>query len=185
MRRLFKAIYGLRLRRPHLAVDRLHYLKRLSRAGKHPEDEWYYSDKDAHQYRPGEVLICSRFRGASLMFFCDPGVRVESQIIRGGLFAPSILNRLADLAQPGSLVLDVGGNIGAYAIPLAKADPSIEVHAFEPNPHAIARFKRNLRLNGVSNVTLHEIALGDRPRNSPFTPSPGRIWRSLHSSRLP
>jgi FkbM family methyltransferase len=53
--------------------------------------------------------------------------------------------------------------VGAYAIPLAKAFSNIEVHAFEPNPFAVERLRKNLTLNGVENLVLHPYAVGAQP----------------------
>jgi FkbM family methyltransferase len=52
------------------------------------------------------------------------------------------------LAVPGSLVLDVGANIGAHALPLARCvGPGGRVIAFEPTDFAFTKLKRNLELN--------------------------------------
>jgi FkbM family methyltransferase len=161
IRGFFRLMYKYGLMEPYRSIDRLHYLKRL-RKEKHPYDEWY-SDKDVSQYDGGEVLICTAFRDKPVMFICKPYSKVERQIINNGLYSPNILSFMVSFLSQGSIILDVGANIGAYTVPLVKAFPEIEVHAFEPNPYAIAHLRRNITVNRLSNIRLHEIGLGDEP----------------------
>lgn len=162
IRGFFSLLYKYGLIRSYRSIDRLHYLKRL-RKKKHPYDEWYYSDKDVSQYADGEVLICTTFRENPVMFICKPHSKVERQIINNGIYGPHILSFMVSFLSQESIILDVGANIGAYTVPLAKTFPKTEVHAFEPNPYAIARLRRNIALNKLSNVRLYEMGLGDEP----------------------
>jgi FkbM family methyltransferase len=167
MRKFFNLIYKLHLKRPYRSVDRLRYLKRLDRK-KHPHDSRYYSEKDASQHKKGEILISSGFRDTTVMFLCDPSFHVERNIIRDGLYGPHILNFMAAFLTPGCAVLDIGANIGAYSVPLAKAFPDVEVHAFEPGSLAVIRLKRNLLLNGLKNVRIHEVGVGSASETLEF-----------------
>ena len=54
-------------------------------------------------------------------------------------------------ARPQDVVFDVGANIGVYSIRQAQREAS--VYAFEPNPDAFSRLKRNIALNAPNNVT--------------------------------
>ncbi|MBN1421928.1 MAG: FkbM family methyltransferase [Planctomycetes bacterium] len=65
--------------------------------------------------------------------------------------------------RPGDVVIDIGANIGYYTLLAAgRAGESGEVIAFEPDPRNFAHLKRNVRLNGYRNVTLHKKAVSDR-----------------------
>ena len=167
MKRLLRLVYTLGIRKSYRQIDRLHYLKRLARV-KHEQDEWYYSEKDAAQYAGGEVLIASEFRGAPVMFLCRPDVHMERQIINRGLYGADVLSFLAMHAAAGEIICDVGANIGAYSIPLAKAFPGTEVHAFEPNPPIATRLRQNVLINGAANVHVHQLAVGDRTATMEF-----------------
>ncbi len=160
MRRLLRLLYLLRLRRPYPTIDRIHYLKRLGRGRRLTEDDLYCSGKDLEQFRDGEVLIHSVFRDRSVLFLCDHRAHVERGIIREGLYDAHVLQFMVSYARPGTIVIDVGANIGAYAIPFAVACPDVGVHAFEPHPMAVSRFKKNLALNRTGNIRLHEIGIG-------------------------
>lgn len=161
--RFWKFVYRLRLRRRYEDIDRVHYLRRLG-SGKQKNDMWYYSYRDADQYGEDEVVIHSRFRGKSVFFYCNPKIYVEQKIIRHGLYEQHSLELIADLLEPrANMIIDVGANIGAVTIPLAKVFPDAEVHAFEPNPLAIERLQRNLALNKTENVVLHQVGVGANP----------------------
>lgn len=179
-KRFWKLFYRLRLRRRYEDIDRLHYLKRLG-SGKHENDMWYYSYRDADQRDEGEVVIHSRFLGKPVFFYCDPKIHVEQKIIRYGLYEQNSLELLADLleSRAGTAFIDVGANIGAVTIPLANAFPDIEVHAFEPNLLAIERLQRNIALNKTTNVILHPVGVGEKPgREQLYTASCFEIGNS-------
>jgi FkbM family methyltransferase len=160
MRRLLKLAYSLHLMPPYKSIDRLRYLKRLRKA-KHRDDEWYYSEKDRAQYGGGEVLVRGSFRDTPVFFNCEPLSHVERKIINNGLYEPHTLNVMADFVQARSIVIDVGANIGACAVPLAKAFPDAEIHALEPHPDALRRLQRNLALNDIDTVVIHACGAGE------------------------
>ena len=59
------------------------------------------------------------------------------------------------------MAVDVGGNVGFWAVPLARR---AQVHAFEPVPSNAARIRDNAALNDVRRtLTVHEVALSDAP----------------------
>ncbi|MCB2185332.1 MAG: FkbM family methyltransferase [Deltaproteobacteria bacterium] len=173
MHKLFKLLYNTGLLTPHQKVDRLRYLKRLAKGRKHPADIWYFSERDLPQYGR-EVLFRTEFRGQPVWFLCDREHHVEWNILRQGLHEARVLERMADLARPGTLVVEAGGNIGAHSIPLARALPGVEIHSYEPNPLALARFRRNLELNPCPNLRVIPAGLGETPGQARFFALGGR-----------
>jgi FkbM family methyltransferase len=70
--------------------------------------------------------------------------------------------------QPGSIVLDIGANFGAFSLRLARYISEqnfndIQILAFEPNPAVVKNYKHNLSLNPQLNniIELYPIGLGD------------------------
>jgi len=60
-------------------------------------------------------------------------------------------------------VIDVGANIGVYALPWAAMHPDATVHCFEPNAEVRRRLARNVALNRLAGrIQLHPEALSDR-----------------------
>jgi FkbM family methyltransferase len=67
---------------------------------------------------------------------------------------------LLHLLRPGELFVDVGANVGAYTV-LASAVIGACTLACEPNPGTLDKFRRNIRLNGISElVDERAIAVG-------------------------
>lgn len=70
---------------------------------------------------------------------------------------------LATLTQlpPNGVFLNVGAAVGYYAILAKLKRPDLIVHAVEPLPGHIQRFKENLLINGLGSADfrLHEIAI--------------------------
>ncbi len=81
-----------------------------------------------------------------------------------GGWSEAELALLLRLAKPGATVIEVGAYIGAFTVPLARrVGPEGRVIAFEPQRAAFRLLSRNLRANGLSNVTLHRAAAGAAP----------------------
>ena len=62
--------------------------------------------------------------------------------------------------------VDVGANTGVYTLFMAPRVKS--VHAVEPFPPVLKALHANLALNAFSNVTVHEVGLGDKAGLIPF-----------------
>jgi FkbM family methyltransferase len=88
---------------------------------------------------------------------------VGRSLYRRGVHEPGLTNFLlsnfAGASQPN--FIDVGGNIGYFSCLFSKlAGPAGKVLAFEPESKNFALLKRNVQGNRLTNVELHECALG-------------------------
>ncbi len=62
--------------------------------------------------------------------------------------------------------LDVGANIGIYALIIAKNFPNIKIDAFEPHKGAFERMEANIHQNGFSQIIQsHNLALSSENKN--------------------
>jgi FkbM family methyltransferase len=67
------------------------------------------------------------------------------------------------LAEPGSMAVDVGANIGFFTLPLSRAvGASGRVAAFEPDPANLDMLNRALKREGRDNVDVVAAALGEK-----------------------
>jgi len=67
---------------------------------------------------------------------------------------------LRRVLKPRSVCLDVGAQMGSLTLAMATAASSKTiVHSFEPEDQNAARFRENIALNALSNVTLHQTAV--------------------------
>jgi FkbM family methyltransferase len=67
------------------------------------------------------------------------------------------------ICRPGFTVLDIGANIGAHTLHLAKiAGESGKVYAFEPTDYAYQKLVRNICLNRFNNINPIQVVLSDK-----------------------
>ncbi|WP_193186574.1 FkbM family methyltransferase [Nisaea sediminum] len=83
------------------------------------------------------------------------------------------------LVRPGSVVLDVGANIGLMSLHLSRlVGEAGTVHAFEPSPFAFGLLRHNLEANGVRNVLPRRAAVSEHSGRTEFAdPDPEKISR--------
>jgi len=67
------------------------------------------------------------------------------------------------LARPGFRMLDIGANVGFYALAAAAASGGdARIAAFEPTPEVAALLRASVAENGFAGIAVHELALGAR-----------------------
>ncbi|MCB1103223.1 MAG: FkbM family methyltransferase [Cephaloticoccus sp.] len=77
-----------------------------------------------------------------------------------GAFEPETISCYQRLIHPGDVVLDIGANIGAHTLHLARATgPQGRVIAFEPTDFAFAKLQRNVGLNPELAARIHCLQL--------------------------
>lgn len=73
---------------------------------------------------------------------------IDLSIYLFGQFESETARALKSLVKPGSTVFDIGANIGAHTLNLARLVGSTGVvYAFEPTAYAFGKLTRNLQLN--------------------------------------
>jgi FkbM family methyltransferase len=93
----------------------------------------------------------------------DPGDTIGGNLA----FIPQLYDRweraaIASLLPSGGVFVDVGSNIGAYALWGARhAGPTGTVVAIEADPENFARLKHNVALNGFTNVRAVNLGVSD------------------------
>lgn len=133
-------------------------LKNLARAvyARLPEGDlrhrlaaWLYR----RMYR--DAVADCRWEGGTMTVALREGVTVRS--VRAFDPAPLAADFAGCALPAGAVVMDVGGNIGAVASYLAlRVGPTGHVITFEPDPANLEILRRNLELNGATNVTVVE-----------------------------
>lgn len=88
---------------------------------------------------------------------------IQRQILlSGSLYEAGQLFRIKKEIAPGSVIVDAGANIGNHTLFFAIVCRAERVHAFEPLRITHSILQKNILINGLSNVTTHNMALGAR-----------------------
>lgn len=80
----------------------------------------------------------------------------------------------------GDTVLDIGAHVGVVSIYLARKYPFIKVYAVEPDPLNYGCLKRNIELNGVTNVTaINKAVSGDGQKQTLYVNAWESAWATI------
>jgi FkbM family methyltransferase len=71
---------------------------------------------------------------------------------------------LQHLLRPGMTAIDIGANVGAYSLAMARLVAPGRVFAYEPASEPRALLERSRNLNQVFNLEIHAVALSDSQR---------------------
>jgi FkbM family methyltransferase len=88
------------------------------------------------------------FSRKGLRWHLDLNEGIDFAIYLLGYFEPELVKFYASRIRPGDVVLDIGANIGAHTLPLARlVGPDGKVVAVEATQYAFDKLSRNIALN--------------------------------------
>ena len=96
-------------------------------------------------------------------FFVNPSDFEHADIFWFGKKDMAEIEHMRRLLPAGSVILDIGANLGFYSLELARDSRlAAAIHAFEPHPGTHRRLVRHITANGLSSrITPHTLALSD------------------------
>ncbi len=101
----------------------------------------------------------------------DYGIARELAVY--GVHEKNSTEELKKILKPGMKVLEIGANIGYYALLEAKiVGEKGWVYAFEPSPYNFNLLKENIKLNGYKNIEIYQKAVGGKGGKMKFFLSP-------------
>ena len=123
---------------------------------------------------PAEAEPMARLKSdGNLQLFVLPGDIISDSIIAHGVWEAELTGLLLEDAHQGGLLVEVGANIGYFAMLWAKARPDNRVLAFEPVFRNISLFSRSIAFNGLdSQIDLLPVAAGSEMKISSFELGP-------------
>jgi FkbM family methyltransferase len=108
-------------------------------------------------YYEADIFDCPPF----VMFTNNDCPRAR-EILYFRSFEPTSMKIWCRLARTATGVLDIGANVGVYALAAAALRNDVKIFAFEPNPHAYTRLRINKEINRFDNIFEHAAAAGDK-----------------------
>lgn len=111
--------------------------------------------------------VITRFATGGLRMQLIPklhGFGSTSVFIKRDYYEPELL-AVRRLISEGSVVLDIGGSFGIFALFMAEfVGPEGRVHTFEPGEFSFRQLRANIALNPQGErITPHNVAASDRP----------------------
>lgn len=89
----------------------------------------------------------------------DEGISLD--LFNDGIREPLMTEAIQKEIKSGDIVIDIGANIGYYALLEAKlVREEGMVYAIEPVPQNAESLRKNIKLNGYSNIEVFQIAIG-------------------------
>jgi FkbM family methyltransferase len=98
------------------------------------------------------------FRGAN--FIVGKDLSLYPSISSGDFESKELDIVLAKNFQPGSILWDVGANVGIWSVLLAKEFSSCKVVSFEPQKAVHQFLRKNISNNHLTNIEVMELGLG-------------------------
>ena len=87
---------------------------------------------------------------------------VQESIFFFGFYERPLATYFLSLLSEGMVFVDIGAHVGQYTLLASKkVGPTGHVHSFEPHPRNFEALSHNVRLNGFTNISLHNAALAD------------------------
>ena len=127
--------------------------------------------------------------------YLTPSLRepVGFYLLIDGVYEVQAVDFVLERLKPGATFVDVGANIGVFALPAARrVGRSGRVIAIEPSPFVFPYLKRNIALNELSNVRSVQCAAHSRDGETiPFYEAPvehfgmGSLGAQFHDSPVP
>lgn len=138
--------------------------------------QWTYS-----RVRGNPGVVTFSINGVEAMF--SARTPHELRCVEGTWFTETeMLGGVLSRLRTGNVFLDVGSNLGVFAVFAAKVvGPEGTVLAFEPEATAHSRLIENIRLNNLHNVHVFKLALSDiRAKRKLILGDPGSVSQSAH-----
>lgn len=83
---------------------------------------------------------------------------IGREIFVNGVYEKRTVDLITDLLKGGGVFFDIGANIGAISLPVAKLT-NAELHVFEPARRTFQFLKKNKQVNHVENMILNNTAV--------------------------
>jgi len=109
--------------------------------------------------------VVSQVAGRFLMEL-DLSEFIQGQLYYYGYFDKELTQVIEETLRPGSVMVDVGANVGIFSLLAASLGASC--HAFEASPDVCVALRRNIALNKFTDIVVHECALSDHCGEASF-----------------
>jgi len=137
-------------------------------------ERWTYRERLCDFYKSiGNYRPTVRLPGGTRLVVDLRDQGVGWPIFMNREYEPAETRFITQTLRSGDVFVDIGANIGYFTTLASRlVGPRGRVVSFEPDPDHCNLLRRNLQLNGASNVVLRNEALGDEPQAGQLFRSP-------------
>ena len=107
------------------------------------------------------LIIGKKMQNSGLVLYYEIDQFLGFLFQREIAYEPVLQQKLTAYIAEGSLIFDVGANIGQYALWFSTLVPKGKVVCFEPDKKNYAFLSFNVFRNELNNVFLNELGLGE------------------------
>lgn len=149
LKRLIWSILGIK--KSHSAFSDTKYFEKL-----------FKSNRNAKSISFEHGLVVGQFEDTTYLVKIHPQNSIETKIYLDGIWDKNIAKIFSVyLNESKNTVIDIGANIGATSIPLAKRYPNSHFYLFEPHPFIFNKLINNINYNKLKNITAQKFAITD------------------------
>jgi FkbM family methyltransferase len=105
----------------------------------------------------------------SKMYLINEDGGLSKQLLKYGIREVGATKETAALLKPGMVVIDIGANLGYYALLEAKMIDNGFVYAIEPVKENVEVFQKSIELNGYKNIKVYLCAIGSENKYEEMT----------------
>lgn len=116
----------------------------------------------------GNVTMTTRDK--NIILSVDPYDKrvIPLEILNFAHYEQECLDMMRKLIKSGSIIFDIGANIGWYTINLAKSVHDSRMYAFEPIPQTFRTLRENIKVNNVRNAKVFQYGLSNEEKIMQF-----------------
>jgi FkbM family methyltransferase len=105
----------------------------------------------------------AKFKTKDGLFFSVPNLveNVSFELYVNGIYEKETIDYICLKMPKNGVLIDVGANIGAISIAVAKKRPDLNIFAFEASPKVFNYLRENKEQNNCLNLTIFNLAIHD------------------------
>ena len=114
--------------------------------------------------------VIMSFRDSNIKFICKKNDKrlAPLDVLNFNEYERAELDMQLALIDSDSIVFDIGGNFGWYAMNVAKSKPNSRVFTFEPIPSTFQSLNENIQLNKIENIESFNFGFSDKEGSFDF-----------------
>lgn len=123
----------------------------------------FINNTDISKIEITDSQIIMTFRDSGLKFICIKNdLRLAPiEALNFGSYEKEELEMQLNLIEENDNILDIGANLGWYAMHIAKKKPNARVFSFEPIPVLFEGLNKNIEINKLINIETHNFGLSE------------------------